>query len=210
MPDETPEASRPLPADLPAVSRLAAGNALRERLKNRAGLVPIADAAASFICDFLDADVSSISLLRGDRYRTVVNVGEEGRREIGHPSGDDYSVADYPTVTQLLRSGSGYVASIGSDGGVPESQRFLPRYQMTTCLGAPISYHSEVVGEIFVCRAKGRPRYTGHELVMLLDLARQIGYRIGPAVSAMDANDPSWWPDNTSSDEIRELGEPLP
>ncbi len=56
MSDQTPEASRPLPSDLPAVSRLAAGNALRERLKNRAGLTAIADAAASFVCDFFDAD----------------------------------------------------------------------------------------------------------------------------------------------------------
>ena len=210
MSDETPDASRPLPSDPRAISRLAAGNALRERLKDRAGLVSIADAAASFICQFVDADVSSISLLRGDRYRTLVNVGEEGHREIGHPSGDDYSVADYPTVTQLLRDGKGYVASIGSDGGVPESQRFLVEYEMTTCLGAPISYRGDVVGEVFVCRVTGRARYTLPELAVLLDLARQVGYRIGPAVTAMDANDPSWWPDNTSGDEIRELGEPLP
>ena len=81
---------------------------------------------------------------------------------------------------------------------------------MTTCLGAPIAYGGDVVGEVFVCRVKGRPHYTGHELAALLDLARQIGYRIGPAVKAMDANDPSWWPENTSADEIRELGEPLP
>lgn len=210
MSDQTPDESRPLPSDLPAVSRLAAGNALRARLKDRAGLVPIADAAASFIRDFLDADVSSISLLRGDRFRTLVNVGEEGHREIRHPSGEDYSVADYPTVTEVLRSGSGYVASIGSDGGVPESQRFLPQYRMTSCLGAPIAYRRDVVGEVFACRVKGRARYTGHELAVLLDLARQIGYRIGPAVTAMDANDPSWWPENASSDAIRELGDPLP
>ncbi len=153
---------------------------------------------------------TSISLLRGDVYRTVVNVGDEGYREIGHPSGDDYSVAEYPDVTRLLRSGSGYVASIGHDGGVAESQRFLAEYRMTTCLGAPISYRGDVVGEVFASRVKGRPHYTGHELAALLDLARQIGYRIGPAVKAMDANDPSWWPENTSADEIRELGDPLP
>ncbi len=210
MSDQTPDAPRPLPSDLPAVSRLAAGNALRDSLKNTAGLSQIADAAAGFICDFFDADVTSMSLLRGDVYRTLVTVGEEGYRDVGHPSGDDYSVADYPNVTRLLRSGSGYVASIGNDGGIAESQRFLAEYQMTTCLGAPVAYGGDVVGEVFAGRVKGRSHYTGHDLAALLDLARQIGYRIGPAVKAMDAKDPSWWRENTSADEIRELGEPLP
>lgn len=210
MSDQTPEAPRPLPADLPAVSRLAAGNALRESLKNTAGLGPIADAAAVFVADFFDADAATISLLRGEVYRALVNVGEDGYREIGHPSGENYPVTDYPTTTRLLRSGSGYVASVGNDGGVPESQRFLPDYQMTTCLGAPIAYGGDVLGEVFVSRVKGRSHYTGHDRAALLDLARQIGYRIGPAVKAMDANDPSWWPENSSADEIRELGDPLP
>ena len=126
MSDQTPEASRPLPSDLPAVS--SAGS--RQRPAGTAQEPGRASARSPmqlrvFICDFFDADTASISLLRGDVYRTLVNVGDEGYREIGHPSGDDYSVADYPDVTRLLRSGSGYVASIGSDGGVAESQRFL-------------------------------------------------------------------------------------
>ena len=61
MSDQTPEAPRPLPADLPAVSRLAAGNALRESLKNTAGLGPIADAAAVFVA------TSSMPMLQRSR-----------------------------------------------------------------------------------------------------------------------------------------------
>ena len=49
MAEQTPDVDLPRPADLPAVSRLAAGNGLRERLKNRAGLDAIADGAAHFI-----------------------------------------------------------------------------------------------------------------------------------------------------------------
>ncbi len=161
MPDQTPEASRP--SDLPAVSKLAAGNALRERMKNTAGLAAISAAAAGFIYDFFEADASAISVLKGDWYRTLVTVGEEVPGQVRHEDGATYPTSEYPTVTRLLRSGSGYVASLGSDGGVPESQR-------------------------------GRPHYTGNDLVSLVDLARQIGYRVGPAVKAQDALDPTWWP----------------
>ncbi len=205
MSDETPEVARPLPSDLPAVSRLAAGNALRDRLKDKAGLESISDAAAGFLYDFFDADASAISLLKGEWFRTLVTVGVATPGQVRHPDGDTYSVETYPNAARLLRSGSGYVASIGNDGGVPESQDFLKSYRKTTCMGAPITYGGDVVGEIFVSRVAGRSHYTGHELAAMLDLARQIGYRMGPAVKAMDATDPSWWPDDTSATEVEEL-----
>lgn len=199
MSDEPPDSSHLKPSDLPAVSRLAAGNALRDRLKNTAGLGPISHAAAGFIFDHFGADASAISILKGEWFRTLVTVGQAVPGQGRHPDGDTYSVAQYPTVARLLRSGSGYVASIGSDGGVPESQTFLPKYRKSTCMGAPIPYGSEVVGEVFVSRVSGRSHYTGRELAALLDLARQIGYRLGPAVKAQDAVDPSWWPEASDS-----------
>ena len=192
MPDETPEASRP--SDLPAVSKLAAGNALRERMKNTAGLAAISAAAAGFIHDHFEADAAAISLLRGSWYRTLVTVGEAAAGQSRHKDGDTFPTSEYPSVTRLLLSGSGYVCSLGSDGGVPESQRFLKLFHKSSCIGAPITYRGEVVGEVFASRSSGRPHYSGHDLVSLLDLARQIGYRVGPAVKAQDTIDPSWWP----------------
>jgi GAF domain-containing protein len=208
--DETPEASRP--ADLPAVSKLAAGNALRERMKNTAGLAAISAAAAGFIYDHFEADASAISVLKGDWYRTIVTVGEEVPGQVRHDDGETYPSSEYPTVTRLLRSGSGYVASIGSDGGVPESQRFLKQYRKSSCIGAPITYRGDVVGEVFASRASGRPHYTGHDLVSLLDLARQIGYRVGPAIKAQDTIDPSWWPegDPVVGEQVARDGGPDP
>jgi GAF domain-containing protein len=208
--DQTPAASGPLPSDLSPVSRLAAGNALRERLKNRVGLVPIADAAASFIYEFFDADASALSLLKGEWFRTLVTVGEPVPGQVRHDDGETFNASEYPTVTRRLRSGSGYVASIGNDGGVPESQKFLPSYRKTTCMGAPISYGGDVVGEVFVSRVTGRPHYTGHELAALVDLARQIGYRIGPALKAQDALDSSWWQSGAPDAEPDPHDAPLP
>jgi len=194
--DQTPDPPRPRPSDLPAVSRLAAGNALRESLKNTAGLNAISSAAAAFIYDFFAADAAAITLMHGDWFRTLVTVGVQSPDEVRLPDGDTYSTKDYPNVARALRSGSGYVASVGSDGGIPESQRFLSEYKKSTCVAAPISYQGDVVGEVFAARERGRPYYTGHDMAALLDLARQIGYRIGPAVKAQTQLDPSWWPDD--------------
>src|SRR5262245_40295190 len=77
----------PRPADLPAVSRLAAGNGLRERMKNRAGLEPIAIAASGFILEHFEADAAAVSLLKGDWYRTLVTVGEKVPGQRRHTDG---------------------------------------------------------------------------------------------------------------------------
>jgi GAF domain-containing protein len=185
----------PTPGDpAAAVTRLAAANRLRERLRDLAGLVPVADAAAEFFYEFFDADASAITLMRGGWFRTLVTVGEAIPGQIRHPDGQTYPVDTYPTVARRLEGGSGYVSSLGNDGGIPESRVFLVDYKKATCLGAPISYAGETVGEVFVSRASGRPHYTGHELALALDLARQLGLRIGPGIKAQDQVNAGWWP----------------
>jgi GAF domain-containing protein len=197
--DQTPDSPRP--SDLPAVSRLAAGNALRESLKNTAGLTAISTAAAGFIRSFFDADTAAITLMRGEWFRTLVTVGVQAADEVRLPVGDTYPTKDYPNVARLLRSGSGYIASVGNDAGIPESQKFLATYKKSTCVAAPIGYQGDVVGEVFASRLRGRPYYTEHDLAALLDLARQIGYRIGPALKAQMQLDPTWWPDDEPAAE---------
>lgn len=194
MSEHQSDVEQPRPTDLSAVSRLAAGNGLRESMKNRAGLEPIARAAAGFVREHFEADAAAISLLKGDWYRTLVTVGESTPGQLRHSDGASYSASTYPTVTATLRDGRGYLASIGNDGGIPESPRFLKKFKKTTCVGAPIAYQGETVGELWVARVAGRPHYTGHDLAAVLDIARQIGYRLGPAVKAQDALDAEWWP----------------
>ncbi|MFL6182346.1 MAG: GAF domain-containing protein [Actinomycetes bacterium] len=204
--------AQPRPSDLPAVARLAAGNGLRERMKNKAGLEPIAYAASSFVYEHFDADAAAISLLKGDWFRTLVTVGDEVPGQRRHIDGAAYPASMYPKVAETLRDGRGYLASLGADGGVPESQRFLKQFKKSTCMGAPITYQGETVGELWVARVTGRAHYTGHDLAALLDLGRQIGYRIGPAVKAQDALSSSWWPGDVRENGIRpgEVLEPDP
>jgi len=194
--DKDPEGADSVrPAELSAVSRLAAGNNMRERLKNLAGLGPVSDAAAEFFYEFFDADASAISLLRHHQFRTLVTVGDAVPGQMRHPDGETYDAELYPTVTRNLMGGSGYVASIGNDGGIPESQQFLVEYKKGSCIGAPIIYGGGVMGEVFVSRQRGRPHYNGRDLASALDLSRQLGFRIGPAVKAQLTMEPDWWPD---------------
>jgi transcriptional regulator with GAF, ATPase, and Fis domain len=192
--DLQPDAAQPRPSDLSAVSRLAAGNGLREAMKNKAGLEPIARAAATFVCQHFGADASAISLLKDDWFQTLVTVGEREPGQLRHHDGATYSASSYPTVTATLLDGRGYLASLGNDGGIPESQRFLKQFRKSSCMGVPIAYQGDTVGELWVSRVTGRPFYTGHDLAALHDIARQIGYRLGPAVKAKNALDPEWWP----------------
>lgn len=194
MSEHQPDAGLPRPTELSAVSRLAAGNGLREAMKNRAGLEPIARAAATFACQHFKADASAISLLKDDWFRTLVTIGERSPGQLRHADGASYSAETYPTVTATLRDGRGYLASLGNDGGIPESQRFLKQFKKSTCMGAPIAYQGVTVGELWVARLAGHAHFTGHDLAALHDIARQIGYRLGPAVKAQDAFSPDWWP----------------
>ena len=129
MTDQTPDPQRLRPSDLPAVSRLAAGNALRAGLKDTAGLNGISTAAAGFIRDFFEADAAAITLMSGEWFRPLVTVGLQAPDEVRRPDGATYPVSDYPNVARLLRSGSGYLASVGNDGGVLESQKLLGEVQ---------------------------------------------------------------------------------
>jgi hypothetical protein len=47
---------------------------------------------------------------------------------------------------------------------------------------------------VFVSRRIGVHGFNGKDLAVALDLSRQLGFRVGPAVVAYNANNPDWWP----------------
>ena len=184
-------------------ARLAAANRMRESLKDSAGLIPIAEAAARFFTVTFAADASSITLIRGREYRTLVTEGEPTSGQSRHTNWEPYATSSYPQITRVLRAGSGYVSSIGNPGGIPESQEMLTSFRQGSCIGAPIVYHSDVLGEVFVSRRVGAHSFNGKDLAVALELARQLGFRVGPAVVAHDANNPGWWPaDDQTADHL--------
>lgn len=175
-------------------ARLAAANRMREALKDRAGLSPISEAAAAFFFDLFDADVCAITLLRGDEYRKLTTIGEGSPGQVLHDIWQPYPTSTYTELTDILKSGRGFVASLGNDGGVPETQLLLRKLRKGSCVGAPIMHRADVVGEVFVSRRAGRHVFTGRDLALALDLSRQLGFRLGPAVIAYDDAHPEWWP----------------
>jgi len=180
--------------DWSPTARLAAANRMRDRLKGHAGLVALATEAAEFFAEIFSADASAITLLRGSEFRTLVTVGEEAPGQSRHTDWEPYPTATYPQIAEVLRAGRGYVSSIGNPGGIEESQSMLTSYRKGSCIGAPIIYRSDVLGEMFVSRRVGVHHFNGKDLAVALDLAHQLGFRIGPAVVAHDANNPGWWP----------------
>lgn len=180
--------------DWTPTTRLAVANRMRELLKDQAGLRAIAQAAAKYFVEAFGADSSGITLMRGVQFRTLVTVGEFSPGELRYPDMELYPTSTYPHITPLLKAGRGYVSSIGNPGGIPESEAMLNDLGMASCIGAPITYSGEVLGEMFVSRRQGVYAFTGKDLAVGLDLARQLGLRLGPAVKAQDANNSDWWP----------------
>jgi GAF domain-containing protein len=175
--------------------RLAAANRMRGALKDSAGLSPISEAAAAFFADLFDADVAAITLLRGDEYRKLTAIGEGAPGEVVHDVWEPYPTSVYSELTKALKSGRGFVAAVGCDGGIPQTQTLLQKLRIGTCVGAPIVHRGNVIGEVFVSRHVGRPNFTGRDLALALDLARQLGFRIGPAIIAYEDAHPQWWPE---------------
>jgi GAF domain-containing protein len=180
--------------DWSPTARLAAANRMRESLKDRAGLMPITEAAIGFFVRTFTADEGSITLIRGSEFRTVASIGEELQGPMRHTNWEVYPTSTYPEITEVLRSGRGYVASAGNDGGIPETRAMLSSFRQGSCIGAPIIYRQEVLGEVFVSRRVGVHGFNGKDLAVALDLSRQLGFRVGPAVVAYNANNPDWWP----------------
>lgn len=180
--------------DWSATARLAAANRMREALMNKAGLIPISEAAAQFFADTFAADASTISLIRGTQYRTLVTVGEPAPGQSRHANREPYPTSTYPEITDALLAGRGYVSSIGNPGGISESQAMLTRFHKGSCIGAPIVYRADILGEVFLSRRVGVHGFNGKDLAVALELSRQLGFRVGPAVTAYDTNHPDWWP----------------
>ena len=58
------------------ITRLSAANRIRDALQGTSELAEIAEAAAESFLETFAADTGSVSLIQGDEYRSLVNVGE--------------------------------------------------------------------------------------------------------------------------------------
>jgi GAF domain len=177
-----------------AISRLSAANRIRDALNGTDSLIDIAEAAAESFLDTFRADTASVSLIHHGQYRSLVNVGVLFPGDIRLPENELYGVDYYPEASKVLLAGSGYFSSVGVVGSLHESDKLLQELDRGTCMGVPLVYTGETLGEVFVTRPHGDPNFDGDDLSLGMELTQQLGFRIGPAFLKKMRRDPDWWP----------------
>jgi len=179
------------------ITRLSAANRIRDALNGTSELTEIAEAAAESFLETFAADTASVSLVQGDEYRSLVNVGVLFPGDVRFPEDEVYEIGYYPKASEALMRGEGYVSSIDTKG-MAEADRMLKEFDRGTCMGVPLTYLRETIGEVFVTRPHGEPAFTAEDLGVGMELTRQLGFRMGPAFQKRVARESSWWPLNAT------------
>ena len=160
---------------------------------------------------------ASFSISRWERERgvlhTMINVGELGPGEERWPTDEEYPLADYGDVTELLRQGRPYVNTIDDDNIDPADQSVLRRLNKYSELAVPVMCDGAMWGELWAASADRR-RFDADDIRLLHAIAAQISVAIGTSelfteVSRYAYQDPlTGLANRRRLDEcLRELGE---
>ena len=129
-------------------------------------------------------EAASFSISRWERQRgvlrTLINVGELGPGEQRWPQNEEYPLADYRYVTDLLRRGRSYFSSIHDDDADPASLSFLRRLEKESQLAVPVMYEGAMWGELWATGTRGR-RFGPDDVRLLEAIAAQVSVAIGRA-----------------------------
>ena len=127
---------------------------------------------------------ASFSISRWERERgvlhTMINVGDLGPGEERWPTDEEYPLADYRYVTDLLRQGRPYVNTLDDDDIDPADESLLRRLNKYSELAVPVMYEGVMWGELWASGADRR--CFGPDDIRLLEaIAAQISVAIGKA-----------------------------
>jgi diguanylate cyclase (GGDEF)-like protein len=106
--------------------------------------------------------------------RTLVNVGELGPGEERFPEDETYSVADYPSMANVMREGGSSLAAIDDPDTEPAQRELLMRLGKESSLSVPMMLRGEPWGELEVMTARGAPRLTKTDESFLRAIADQL------------------------------------
>ena len=125
---------------------------------------------------------ASFSISRWERERgvlhTMINVGELGPGEERWPTDEEYPLADYRDVTELLRQGRPYVNTLDDDNIDPADESLLRRLNKYSELAVPVMYDGAMWGELWATSADRR-RFDADDIRLLQAIAAQISVAIG-------------------------------
>ena len=125
---------------------------------------------------------ASFSISRWERERgvlhTIINVGDLGPGEERWPLDEDYLLADYRDVIDLLRQGRPYVTALDDDDIDPAVESLLRRLNKYSELAVPVMYEGTMWGELWASGADRR-RFSPEDVELLQAIATQISVAIG-------------------------------
>ena len=130
----------------------------------------------------LDAASFSISRWEPQRgvLRTLINVGHLGPGEQRWPTREEYPLADYRYVTELLRHGRSYVNSIDDESHDPAAGALLRQLNKEGELAVPVMYESAMWGELWATSTGGR-RFGPDDVRLLEAIGTQVSIAMGRA-----------------------------
>jgi GAF domain-containing protein len=124
----------------------------------------------------------SFSISRWERergvLRTMINVGELGPGEERWPTDEEYSLADYRDVTELLGQGRPYATTLDDDDIDPAVEALLRRLKKYSELAVPVMYQGAMWGELWATGADRRC-FGPDDVRLLQAIAAQISVAIG-------------------------------
>src|SRR6478752_3766173 len=124
---------------------------------------------------------ASLSLSRWHRERgvlhTLINVGDLGPGEQRWPTDEEYPLAHYRNVLDLLQRGRPYVATLDDDDIDPAVAALLRRLNKHSELAVPVMYAGTMWGELWASGADRR-RFGPDDVALLQAIAAQISVAI--------------------------------
>jgi GAF domain-containing protein len=143
-------------------------------------LLPLAHGAAAAVADVMAAASAHVTLIVGDQFCDLVNVGDLSPGMVTFPERQYYPLDSYPWATRQLQGHRGYLSTDDS-AVVREYTEQTPYEVPASFMGVPIVAQGQVFGELFLTRNTAQPPFTSEDLELVMDLATVIGGRI-PAV----------------------------
>ncbi len=133
----------------------------------------------------LDVDTASISLWERERgcLRTLVNAGVLGPGEKARPADEAYPVLTFPSLVMLLEGRTPYCFGPGDPVDV-SSASLAASLGKDTQGAAPIAWHGEVWGSLWVASVPGARPLTTADIPQIVGAANEIARLLDDIVDA--------------------------
>ncbi|HVQ88579.1 MAG TPA: hypothetical protein VMT88_10400 [Actinomycetes bacterium] len=173
-------------------ARLWATQTVREVLAEASDLLGASEGFAEVVRECLNARSVSITLIEGDDFRDLVNVGRLAPDQVRFPVDQRYPLSSYPATTERLLSHEGYLSTSSSLEVVREYIAQSPRETVGCFMGLPIAALGEVRGELFAFRDPDVPVFLPADLDIARDLATQFGAQLPDLLQQQAFESPDW------------------